>query len=81
MGRGLKLASEELQHQMVAQRIREAEETGVQAIVTPCQTCCIGPMNGVKEAGSSIRVLHLNDVVTAAVRPDASSIRSQRETS
>ena len=73
MGGGLKLASEGLQHRMAAQRIREAEETGAQAIVTPCQTCCLGLMNGVKETGSSVKVLHLNDVVAAAVCPEVSS--------
>jgi len=74
MGGGLKLANEGLQHQMAARRIREAEETGAQAIVTPCQTCCLGLMNGVKETGSSIRILHLNDVVTASVCPELSSV-------
>ncbi len=75
MGGGLKLASESLQHRMAAQRIREAEETGAQAIVTPCQTCCLGLMNGVKETGSSVKVLHLNDVVAAAVCPEVSADR------
>jgi heterodisulfide reductase subunit D len=66
MGGGLKLANEGLQHRMAAQRIREAEAAGVEAIVTPCQTCCIGLMNGVKETGSAVRVLHLNEVVLAS---------------
>ena len=73
MGGGLKLANEGLQHRMAAQRIREAEQTGAQAIVTPCQTCCLGLMNGVKETGSSLGVLHLNDVVAAAVCPEVSA--------
>jgi len=73
MGGGLKLANEGLQRKMAAQRIREAEETGAQAIVTPCQTCCLGLMNGVKETGSDVRVLHLNDVVAAAVCPEISA--------
>jgi len=30
-------------------------------------------MNGVKETGSSVRVLHLNDVVAAAVCPEVSA--------
>ena len=75
MGGGLKLANEGLQHRMAARRIREAEESGVQAIVTPCQTCCLGLMNGVKETGSGIGVLHLNDVVAASVCPEVSSIK------
>ena len=78
MGGGLKLANEELQHRMAAQRIREAEETGAQAIVTPCQTCCLGLMNGVKETGSRVRVLHLNDVVAAAVCPEISADKLRR---
>jgi heterodisulfide reductase subunit D len=75
MGGGLKLANEGLQRRMAAQRIREAEETGAEAIVTPCQTCCIGLANGVKAAGSGLRVLHLNDVLAAAVCPEVGSGR------
>jgi heterodisulfide reductase subunit D len=74
MGGGLKIANEGLQHRMAAERIREAQATGAQAIVTPCQTCCLGLANGVKETGSAIRVLHLNDVVAAAVCPAVSSL-------
>ena len=70
MGGGLKLANEGLQHRMGAQRIREAEGTGAEAIVTPCQTCCIGLANGVAETGSGLRVLHLNEVVARAVCPE-----------
>jgi heterodisulfide reductase subunit D len=73
MGGGLKLANEGLQHRMAAQRIREAEETGAEAIVTPCQTCCIGLANGVKEIGSGLRVLHLNDVLARAICPEVTS--------
>ena len=73
MGGGLKLANEGIQHRMGAQRIREAEMIGVQAIVTPCQTCCIGLDNGVKETGSALRVLHLNDVLALAVCPEVAS--------
>jgi heterodisulfide reductase subunit B len=58
---------------MAAQRVREAEKTGAQAIVTPCQTCCIGLGNGVKETGSALRVLHLNDVLALAVCPEVAS--------
>jgi heterodisulfide reductase subunit D len=70
MGGGLKLANEGLQHRMGAQRVREAEATGAAAVVTPCQTCCIGLLNGVKEAGSPLRVLHLNEVLGRAVCPE-----------
>ncbi|HEY6000105.1 MAG TPA: (Fe-S)-binding protein [bacterium] len=70
MGGGLKLANEGLQHRMGAHRIREAEATGASAIVTPCQTCCIGLANGVKETGSPLRVMHLNEVLARAVCPE-----------
>jgi heterodisulfide reductase subunit D len=75
MGGGLKLASEDLQHRMAARRVREAEATGAEAIVTPCQTCLAGLRNGVKEAGAAIRVLHLNDVLAASVCPDVTAER------
>jgi Fe-S oxidoreductase len=60
---------------MGAQRIREAEETGAAAIVTPCQTCCMGLANGVKEIGSPLRVMHLNEVLARAVCPDVTPER------
>ena len=75
MGGGLKLANEDLQHRMGAQRIREAEATGAAAVVTPCQTCCIGLANGVKESGSPLRVTHLNEVLARAVCPDVTPAR------
>jgi heterodisulfide reductase subunit D len=75
MGGGLKLANEGLQHRMAAHRVREAEQTGAQAIVTPCQTCLVGLNNGVQETGSSLRVLHLNDVLAMAVCPEVTSER------
>jgi heterodisulfide reductase subunit D len=75
MGGGLKLANEGLQHRMAAHRIREAEETGAAAVVTPCQTCCMGLMNGVKETGSSLKVLHLNELLAQAVCPDVTPER------
>jgi len=70
MGGGLKLANEGLQHRMAAHRVREAEETGAEAIATPCQTCCIGLANGVKETGSELRVMHLNELLARAVCPE-----------
>jgi heterodisulfide reductase subunit D len=69
MGGGLKLANEGLQHRMGAQRIREAEAQGAAAIVTPCQTCCIGLANGVRERASALQVMHLNEVLARAVCP------------
>jgi heterodisulfide reductase subunit D len=73
MGGGLKLANEGLQHRMGAERIREAESVGAVAIVTPCQTCCLGLNNGVKETGSPVRVLHLNDVLIRSICPELTS--------
>jgi heterodisulfide reductase subunit D len=67
MGGGLKLANEGLQHRMAAHRIREAEAAGAEAIVTPCQTCCIGLVNGAKESGSKLGVLHLNELLARAL--------------
>jgi Fe-S oxidoreductase len=58
---------------MGAERIREAESVGAVAIVTPCQTCCLGLNNGVKETGSPVRVLHLNDVLIRSICPELTS--------
>ena len=70
MGGGLKAVSPEIQHKMAAARIREAETIGAKAIVTPCQTCYLGLLNGTKEASSSLRVLHLNELLVRSICPD-----------
>jgi heterodisulfide reductase subunit D len=70
MGGGLKIAFPDIQHKMSASRIREAESTGAQAIVTPCQTCYLGLLTGVDEAGSHINVYHLNELLVRSVCPD-----------
>jgi len=44
----LKAVSPEIQHKMAAARVCEAEATGAEAIVTPCQTCLQGLLNGKK---------------------------------
>jgi heterodisulfide reductase subunit D len=74
-GGGLKLANEGLQHRMGAHRIREAEATGAEAVVTPCQTCCIGLANGVAETGSQLAVLHLNELLARSVFPEVTRDR------
>jgi len=71
MGGGLKAVSPEIQHKMAAARVREAEATGAEAIVTPCQTCLQGLLNGKKEASSAMKVLHLNEVIVRSICPEA----------
>jgi Fe-S oxidoreductase len=73
MGGGLKTINPEIQRKMAAERIREAESIRSQAIVTPCQTCAMGLMHGVTEAGSKIEVHHLNEVLVRSVCPDVTS--------
>ena len=73
MGGGLKTVSPELQHKMAAARVREAESTGAGAIVTPCQTCYQGLLNGAKEAGSSIEIFHLNELLVRSICPEVSN--------
>ncbi len=70
MGGGLKVANPEIQHKMAATRIREAESVGVDAIVTPCQTCVLGLQYGVKEISSKIEVYHLNEIMVRSICPD-----------
>ncbi len=72
MGGGLKVAHPEIQHRMSAKRIREAESTGAQAIVTPCQTCYLGLIQGLKETGSAIEIHHLNELLIRSICPEAS---------
>ncbi len=70
MGGGLKAVSPEMQHKMAAARIREAEAIGAEAVVTPCQTCLQGLLNGKKEASSSMDVFHLNEILVRSVCPE-----------
>ncbi|HEX8873494.1 MAG TPA: (Fe-S)-binding protein [Nitrosospira sp.] len=70
MGGGLKAVNPEIQHKMAAARVREAEATGAEAIVTPCQTCLQGLLNGKKEAASTMKVFHLNEVLARSICPE-----------
>jgi heterodisulfide reductase subunit D len=71
MGGGLKLAKPEIQKKMSAARIRQAEETGAEAIVTPCQTCQLGLMIGTEAISSGLKVYHINELLVRSVCPDA----------
>ncbi len=73
MGGGLKVTNPRLQHKMGGARIREAESTGAQAVVTPCQTCQLGLLNGVEENSSTMKVYHLNDMLVRSVCPEVDS--------
>jgi heterodisulfide reductase subunit D len=71
MGGGLKLAKPEIQKKMSAARIRQAEETGAEAIVTPCQTCQLGLMTGTEAISSGLKVYHITEMLVRSVCPDA----------
>ena len=45
--------------------------TDAEAIVTPCQTCLQGLLNGKKEASSAMKILHLNEVLVRSICPEA----------
>jgi heterodisulfide reductase subunit D len=70
MGGGLKLARPDLQKKMSASRIKEAETTGAEAVVTPCQTCLMGLTAGAAIASSSLQTFHLNEVLMRSLCPD-----------
>jgi heterodisulfide reductase subunit D len=71
MGGGLKLAKPEIQKKMSAARIRQAEETGAEAIVTPCQTCQMGLMTGTEATSSGLKVYHITEMLIRSVCPEA----------
>jgi heterodisulfide reductase subunit D len=73
MGGGLKTVNPEIQHKMGASRISEAESTGAQAIVTPCQTCCLGLLHGLEKGASAMKVCHLNEILIRSVCPEVSA--------
>jgi heterodisulfide reductase subunit D len=70
MGGGLKVVSPEIQHKMAAARIRDARATGAQEVVTPCQTCYLGLLNGLEEESSGLEVHHLNELLVRSVCPE-----------
>jgi Fe-S oxidoreductase len=70
MGGGLKLARPDLQKKMSASRIKEAETTGAEAVVTPCQTCLMGLTIGAAETGSSLGLFHLSEMLARSLCPD-----------
>jgi Fe-S oxidoreductase len=70
MGGGLKVVSPEIQHKMAAARIRDARATGAQEVVTPCQTCYLGLLNGLEEGSSGLEVHHLNELLVRSVCPE-----------
>ncbi|MBZ0155205.1 MAG: (Fe-S)-binding protein [Alphaproteobacteria bacterium] len=72
MGGGLKVVNPSLQHRMAGARIREAEATGAEAVVTPCQTCYLGLLHGVEEVSSTLPVYHLNEMLVRSVCPEVS---------
>ncbi len=73
MGGGLKAVNPEIQHRMAEACVREAGSIGAEAIVTPCQTCYLGLLNGVNGAGSSrMQILHLNELLVRSICPDIS---------
>ena len=51
-------------------RIREAEATGARAIVTPCQTCYQGLLNGLTETVSNMKIYHLNELLVQSICPE-----------
>jgi heterodisulfide reductase subunit D len=73
MGGGLKSANPAIQYKMGAARVREAESVGAQAIVTPCQTCCLGLLHGVEHAASNTKIYHLNEMLVRSICPEVSA--------
>ena len=71
MGGGLKLARPEIQKKMSAARVRQAEETGADAIVTPCQTCQMGLTTGAEAISSDMKVYHITEVLVRSICPEA----------
>lgn len=71
MGGGLKLAKPDIQKKMSAARVRQAEETGAEAVVTPCQTCLMGLSAGAEAISSALNVYHITEMLVRSVCPDA----------
>lgn len=78
MGGGLKLAKPEIQKKMSSARIRQAEETGAEALVTPCQTCLMGLTMGAEAISSGLKVYHMNEMLVRSICPEAGRERIEK---
>ena len=68
-GGGYKSAFGDLATNIAAERIRDAEATGAEILVTCCPFCVLNLTQGAKKAGSNIKVMDLSQVLLQVTAP------------
>jgi len=79
-GGGYKSQYNDMAVNIAAERIRDAEETGAEILVTCCPFCVVNLTQGAKQIGSKIKVMDLSEVllkVTAPVEKPAEEKRPE----
>ncbi|MDR2699116.1 MAG: (Fe-S)-binding protein [Candidatus Methanoplasma sp.] len=68
-GGGYKSQYNDMAVNIAAERIRDAEETGAEVLVTCCPFCVVNLTQGAKQVGSKIKVMDLSEVLLKVSAP------------
>ena len=68
-GGGYKSQYNDMAVNIAAERIRDAEETGAEILVTCCPFCVVNLTQGAKQIGSKIKVMDLSEVLLKVTAP------------
>ena len=71
-GAGVKSAFKQLASYAASERIREAEETGAQVLLTACPFCEMNLREAAEKAGSKIRVLDITQALSYSIKASRS---------
>ncbi|MDR0509208.1 MAG: 4Fe-4S dicluster domain-containing protein [Candidatus Methanoplasma sp.] len=68
-GGGYKSQYNDLAVNIAAERIKDAEETGAEILVTCCPFCVVNLTQGAKQAGSKIKIMDLSEILLKVTAP------------
>ncbi|MDR1403965.1 MAG: 4Fe-4S dicluster domain-containing protein [Candidatus Methanoplasma sp.] len=68
-GGGYKSQYNDMAVSIAAERIRDAEETGAEVLVTCCPFCVVNLTQGAKQIGSKIKIMDLSEVLLKVTAP------------
>ncbi|MDR0309262.1 MAG: (Fe-S)-binding protein [Candidatus Methanoplasma sp.] len=68
-GGGFKSQYNDMAVNIAAERIRDAEETGADVLVTCCPFCVVNLTQGAKQIGSKIKIMDLSEVLLKVTAP------------
>jgi heterodisulfide reductase subunit D len=72
-GGGLKAGFGDIQNLMAQQRVRDAEKTGAQRLVSNCPFCYQGLQIGINAIGSKVKMTDISELVARAIGIEATS--------